>query len=137
MTASFHKPTRQTGLKPRPGFAVRKDRGSLKGKLYQQIKSRITFRNREKMMNLILSFPFQIIQRGKVVMGVFKSLFISLPIYIRDQKISQRESFGFPVVAETKVLSYKWTPANLRMKFSMLLRAFIHSTIKYFLLHPF
>ena len=49
-------------------------------------------------MDAILSFPFQIIQRGKVVMGVFKSLFISLPIYIRDQKISQRESYGFPDV---------------------------------------
>jgi hypothetical protein len=32
MTTSFHKPTRPTGFKQRIGFAVRKDRGSLKGK---------------------------------------------------------------------------------------------------------
>jgi hypothetical protein len=53
------------------------------------------------------SVLIQINFRDQGGMGVFKSLFISLPIYIRDQKISQRESYGFPVVI--------WDPGTVRL----------------------
>ena len=75
-------------------------------------------------MDAILSFPFQIIQRGKVVMGVFKSLFISFPIHSvytgstiygisncgSQCELGRRDLFtGFPIVAGNEEL---WIPGG-------------------------